>query len=80
MEGKEITYKTGKLEFNPGDHKKIDLVRIIENLGDFQPWDIDDRDSAEDHLLEGVRRQVEADSIKEFGKRETEAINNLAKE
>ena len=61
VEGKEITYKTGKLEFNPADHKKIDLVRIIENLGDFQPWDIDGMDSAEDHLLEGVRRQVEVD-------------------
>ena len=36
--------------------------------------------SAEDHLLEGVRRHVEANSIKEFGRKEAEDKNNLTKE
>ena len=68
------------LELNPANYKKINLVKIIEKLSDFQPWNIEDMPSAEDHLLEGVRRHVEANSIKEFGRKEAEDINNLTKE
>ena len=80
VEGKEVKYKTGRLDFNPDSYKKIDLVRIIESLSDFQPWNIDDLPSAEDHLLSGLRKHVENGTVKEFERQELAAIDNLAKE
>ena len=67
------------MKFNPANHTEIDVVRIIESLSDFEPWDIEKMDSAEDHLLQGIRQQVENDTFREFGQRETEAINKLTK-
>ena len=66
MEGKDVTYKTGQLEFNPAKYKKFELVEIIEKLSSFKAWDIEELPSAEDHMLEGVRRHVEGNSIEEF--------------
>ena len=80
VEGKEIEFKTGSLKFDPADHKEVQVVKIIEGLGEFKPWNIEEMDSAEDHLMQGLRQQVEKDTIKEFTQREIEAINNLTKE
>ena len=80
VEGKEIAFKTGSLKFNPADHTEVQVVKIIEGLGEFKPWNIEEMDSAEDHLLQGLRQQVEKDTIKEFTQKEIEAINNLTKE
>ena len=68
------------MKFNPANHKEIEVVRIMESLSDFEPWDIEKMDSAGDHLLQGIRQQVENDTIKEFKQREIEAINNLTKD
>jgi len=64
VEGKEIAFKTGSLKFNPADHTEVQVVKIIEGLGEFKPWNIEEMDSAEDHLLQGLRQQVEKDTIK----------------
>ena len=77
VEGKEVKYKKG---FNPASYKKIDIAKIIENLSDFQSWNIENLPSAEDHLLAGVRKHVEAGTVKEFEIQELAAIDSLAKE
>ena len=54
VEGKDITIKTGQMKFNPANHTEIEVVRIMESLSDFEPWDIEKMDSAGDHLLQGI--------------------------
>ena len=53
------------------------MVKIIENLSTLTPWNIEGMASADDHLLQGIRQQVKDDTIKEFGRKEIEAINQL---
>ena len=80
VEGKEIKYKLGRLEFNPTKYRKIDIAKVIENMGEYKPWDIYELPNADDHLLEGVRKHVKAGTVKEFREQEVEAIASLAKE
>ena len=80
MEGKDIVYKIGSMDFNPKEDTEMDVVKIIKSLSDFKPWNIEEMDSAEDHLLQGIRQQVKNGTVKEFGQREIEAINQLIKD
>ena len=80
VEGKDIVYKIGSMDFNPKEDTEMDVVKIIESLSDFKPWNIKEMDNAEDHLLQGIRQQVKNGTIREFGQRETEAINKLIKD
>jgi hypothetical protein len=77
VEGKDVRYNTGTYNFNPNEHKELKVVKIIEGLSDFKPWNIEEMADADDHLLQGIRQQVKTDKIKEFRQKEIEAINQL---
>jgi len=49
-----VVYKTGTWNFNPKNHKELKVVKIIESLSDFEPWNIEEMANADDHLLQGM--------------------------
>lgn len=67
------------MEFNPENYK-IDVIKIIHKLNETEPWDICIIPEAEDFEMKETKRHIEKGTIREFGKKEVQAIQDLTKD